>query len=237
MLTLIKIAFIIIAGIFFVSLIDDQGFVQDFSLIDTPSGSYDSPDSVPVERGVYTRSYDTNNDGVISTREYDRGEAERIQEEITRIRGKLAEALAEERRSPYANLAYLTEGAARETDPDEEYVEVRTNLSNKAPVTVTGWSLTSLASGRTVQIGRGIPPSRSVLSGRSERTVVLDAAERAYVVSGDPRSRTRFAEDTRTLSGDDWLVILDANRNLWRSSNEAILLLDQNGLVVDYVTY
>lgn len=238
MLTLIKIAFIVIAGIFLVSLIDDQGFIRDFSIVDTGDGSvYGVPDSVPAERGAYTRSYDTNDDGTISDREYERGERERVDTEIERIRTALAEALANERESPYADMIYLAEGGVKESDPDEEYIEVRANLTNEASVTITGWTLKSLASRQSARIGEGVPPSRSSLSGRSGRTVALKASERAYVISGDPRSRDTFIDDTGTLSGDDWLVILDTDRNLWRSSNEAILLLDQHGLVVDYLTY
>lgn len=233
MLSLVKILFIIVAVIFVVSYLGDAQFVRDFTLTED---TYEDS-GTPVPRGTYTRSYDTNDDGTVSDREYELGERRRIEEELEYLRGELAHALADERESPYADSISLSEGSADASDPDEEYVEVRADLSNDASVTITGWKLKSIASGRTVTIGKGIPPNRTSLSRANERTVVLKPAEKAYIVSGDPSSRRSFVEDTGTLSDDDWLVSLDANRGLWRNSHDVILLLDANGLVVDYVSY
>ena len=236
MLTLIKIVFIVVAGVFVVSYLNDARFLQDFTIVGEPYAPSSGTDA-PIPRGTYTRSYDTNNDGTISEREYERGEKARIEEEIEYLRKELAKILADERESPYADTVSLAEGNATASDPDEEYVTIRADLSNIVSVTVTGWKLKSLASGRTVTVGEGVPPKRTSLKESNERSVTLKPAEKAYIVSGDPRSKRSFEEDANTLAADDWIVLLDEGRALWRNSHDVILLLDQNGLVVDYVSY
>ncbi len=237
MLTLIKIVFIVVAGIFIVSYLNDTEFLKDFTLVGEPyAPSSDSTDA-PIPRGAYTGSYDTNNDGTISEREYQHGEEERIKEELDYLRTQLAEILAKEQESPFADSMSLSQGNAEASDPDEEYVEVRADLSGTNAVTITGWRLKSLSSGYTATIGKGVPPNRTSLSEGNEKTVTLKPAEKAYVVTGDPRSKRSFEEDANTLAADDWIVLLDASRALWRNSHDVILLLDGSGLVVDYVSY
>lgn len=224
---LVKVLFFVVAGIFFISYVQDAGIgTVGFSDNNTRFS----------ENTAYTYSYDTNGDGTVSQREYERGELKRIEDEIEQLRKKLAQTLAREQESPFAQYVYLSKGNADESDPDEEYVEIATSFSGTARTTITGWKLQSLASERTEIIGEGVPPERS-LSESNRRVVVLKAGEKAYIVSGDPSSRRSFVRDTYMQSDNDWIVPLDQNRGLWRNTHDVILLFDNNGYVVDYISY
>ncbi|HXK39905.1 MAG TPA: hypothetical protein VJ837_03660 [Candidatus Paceibacterota bacterium] len=178
MLTLIKILFIVVAGIFLVSFLEGG----DFSL--TGNGESFYADEGFTDPESYTRSYDTNNDGVVSEREYREGELGRIEEEVERLEAEIVIALQEENQSPYRDLVELQASGARSEERGEEYVVLETGYDNTTPVNITGWHLKSLVSGRSARIGKGV----RVLSGNrpwfSQDDIYLAPDDRAYVATG-----------------------------------------------------
>ncbi len=223
----VKVLFFVVAGIFFISYVQDAGIgTIGFSNSGTPFS----------ENTSYNYSYDTDGDGIVSRREYEHGELERIENEIERLRKKLAQTLAREQNSPFANYVYLSRGAAKASNPDKEYLEIAVSFHGNTRAVITGWKLQSLASDRTKVIGEGVPPERA-LSEKNKRVVVLKTGEKAYIVSGDPSSRKSFTKNTYTQSDTSWIVPLDEKRGLWGNTHDIILLFDSDGYVVDYISY
>lgn len=224
-----KVLFFVIAGIFFISYVQDAGIGSGISSGSDSSSSYSN--------AGYTRSYDTNDDGFVSDWEYQRGEKDRIEDELKRLRKELARTLARTQESPFADFASLSKGDADARNPDNEYVEIRADYANDDAVIVSGWSLQSLASGRSVTIGKGIPPAREGLSPTNEYIIELNASKRVFVISGDQRSRTTFMEDTFASADNEWIAELRQKKELWDNEHDIIMLFDQNSLVVDYISY
>lgn len=229
MLTFIKIIFIVIAGIFLVSYLDEA----DLAVFDTNEAGV----SEPVPRGTYTSAYDTNSDGTISDREYERGETRRIEEELAVLQRKLAETLSRESPSPFADMASLSEDNTAAHDADDEYVRVKADLINEAPITVTGWTIRSLSSNMVVTIPEGVPPHRRTSGNAARRAIVLEPGQRATIFSGQPDARADLEEETSTFLEDEWIAFLGSRRELWRRERDVIVLFDTEGRVVDYQTH
>lgn len=226
---LVKVLFFVIAGIFFISYVQDAG-------IGTIGFSGNNP-TPSTNNTSYVRSYDTNDDGVVSEWEYRQGEKERIEDELKRLRRELARTLSDTRESPYADFVTLSRGNTDARNSDKEYVEITANYSNKESVTISGWTLQSLSSGKTATIKKGIPPTREGLSSSNEYTITLIAGKKLFVISGDQRSRATFMEDTSAWADKEWIAELREDDDLWDDEHDAIVLFDASGLVVDYISY
>ncbi len=226
---LVKVLFFVIAGIFFISYVQDAGIGS--------IGFSGNSTSFSAGNTSYTRSYDTNDDGVVSDWEYRQGEKDRIEDELKRLRRDLARTLSDTHESPYADFVTLSRGNTDARNPDKEYVEIAANYSNKDSVIISEWTLQSLASGKTATIHKGIPPAREGLSPTNEYTIKLIAGKKLFVISGDQRSRTSFVEDTSAWADKEWIAELREDDDLWDDEHDAVVLFDANGLVVDYISY
>jgi hypothetical protein len=176
MLTFIKIIFIVIAGIFLVSFLQEG----DFSLV----GSDHTTTNGPADRAAYTRSYDDNNDGTISDSEYRDGEIERIQAEADRLEEEVALALEEENRSPYRDMVEISTSGADATDRNDEYVTIEAASDNPRPIDITGWHLKSLVTGRDARIPKGVRFLQGNRPWLSQTDIYLVAGDTAYVTTG-----------------------------------------------------
>ncbi len=224
--TFVKALFFIVLAFFVASQLSEI----DFRLNNT-SSSYSNTTDELTPRDQYITSYDTNNDNIVSDEEYRRGELERIQEEVDILRERVAEALQESKESPYADTIHLEEGNALERDPDEEYLIIE-NSGNRT-ISITGWKLKSLVSGRTIIIPKGKRLNTSLSRlGRNFLTVSLRNWDEAIIITGESTSRSIL----NTTVGE-WHVFLRQNRQLWNNEREAILLLDKNDQTVDVLTY
>lgn len=238
---------------------------------------------------------------------------------LTRFRAGTGDI--EEEVSPHSGSVTLSVGSARSSDPNSEYIIIRTDRNLSAPVTISGWRLESTATGLGATIGQGAPlPFVGQIN--TEFPISLGANITAYVTTGrspigtsfrtnmctgyiqqfqsfSPRLSTscprpmdelynsaginfvpneecvRFVEriprctftqtqipgnvgsqcqtfilETLTYNGcmnnhrnkadfygNEWRIYLARDQALWRSSTERIRLLDENGKVVDAVTY
>lgn len=86
--------------------------------------------------------------------------------------------------SPYAGTVSIDSlRNTSKTDPAEEYIQLRGARNLEQPVSITGWSLVSTKTNRSVTIGDGAELPKS---GARERTgsIELDARHVAYITSG-----------------------------------------------------
>lgn len=189
---LIKTLFIFIAGVFIVSAMGDGGF--DFTS-GISGGSGDT--SALSDRTVYSRSYDDNNDGVVSDAEYRRGELRRIEDEVALIEDMVDEAVAASNRSPYYDVVTLSSSGAWAESRREEYVTLRVNGNAESLVNITGWKLRSLVSGRGGTIGKGVATLDEDRPWHDEKDILLAAGDHAIVTTGGAAGiRTSFLTNT-----------------------------------------
>lgn len=177
MLDIIKIAFFVIAGIFIVSILNEN------PLTATPGGNTSSDDAELHQS--YNRSYDKNGDGVVDAEEYRLSELSRITEELGVLTENLEDALREENKSPYADSISISGSNLYADRSDEEYITIQASSRLASPVRITGWKLKSLVSDRVKTIPKGASfyaPSRLR---RTTSDIFLAPNERAIVVSGD----------------------------------------------------
>lgn len=185
MSSVIKVLFFFIAGVYLVSFMNDGGF--DFT-------SNTSRDEAGLsERGAYSRSYDDNNDGIVSDAEYKRGELRRIEDEVEMIKTAVDEALEEPNRSPYYELVRLSSGNATAEVRNEEYLVLDVDDDTDSLVDVTGWTLKSLVSGRGGKIGKGVATLDEDRPWYGEKDILLAAGDEAIITTGGAAGiRTSF---------------------------------------------
>lgn len=218
--------------------------------------------------------------------------------------------------SPYKGKIFLSAPAARQTNPQQEYLEIRANYDNPEPISITGWLLKGIKKGETVSIARGayLPYSAQV---NPQDPIFLEKGGKAIILTGQspigtnfrlnictgyfnqfqtfypslPEECPRISQDevpvnypdacfdfVRSLStcrmplssvpaaaGNDcatfisskanyngcvadhkndanfykseWRVYLGKSEELWGNERDTIILLDQQGKLVDYVSY
>lgn len=227
----------------------------------------------------------------------------------------LQETLPNLENSPYKGKVSLTASAARGSNPQKEYIEIRANYSNTESMPVTGWTVKG-KKGVSISIGPGayLPYSAQV---NPQQPIFLEKNGNAIITTGQspigtsfrlnictgyfnqfqtfypylPQECPRLSEDevpinypdacfdfVRGLSscrmplssvpaaaGDDcsafvsqhanysgcvadhkskvnfykldWRIFLNRSEELWSNKHDIIILLDQNGRLVDYVSY
>lgn len=101
--------------------------------------------------------------------------------------------------SPYRGKVTLSHqvSSAASSDPNNEYIIVSVNSSAGAPVTLTGWTIESEASGNAVTIPAGteVPTSGSV---GALQSIVLNPGDRAIIDSGRSPIGGSFRENECT---------------------------------------
>ena len=88
-------------------------------------------------------------------------------------------------KSPYFKLITLARAYSGDAKPESEYLTLTTTYSLKKNIVITGWTVHSTSTGRSVSIGKAVylPTSQSVgIAG--EDPVVMRPGDKAYVVSG-----------------------------------------------------
>jgi hypothetical protein len=104
--------------------------------------------------------------------------------------GKYSESLKKssgvndsEKKSLYGAEANLTAGrAAKNSDPQEEYLEIKTSTKNSNPLNITGWVLKS-ESGKEITIGKGtsLPYLGQI---NQQENILLEPGEKALITTG-----------------------------------------------------
>lgn len=89
------------------------------------------------------------------------------------------------------DFATLKTTGARETDPDQEYVEIAADRKNKNPIKITGWKLKGKI-GLDVALGKGASYIYSDIANQPQGDVYLNPGETAVVVTGKSPIGTSF---------------------------------------------
>lgn len=241
---------------------------------------------------------------------------------ISQITNNFVDLQSGEERSPYAEYVSLSISSAREENPNEEYLTIKTARTVTGTLTISDWRLESTVSNISLPLG---PGAQLPVFGRvnSELPVAIGANTTVYVVSGrspvgmsfrlntctgyfeqfqdfEPRlpiecpfptealtnATKRFSNytpssacrsfisrfgrcETNTNSGpplesqcqtvafndltyngciglhsndagfykNEWRLFLDQDQELWDQNDDRIRLLDENGFVIDVVSY
>lgn len=189
MLTVIKVIFFFIAGVYLVSFMNDGGFAL------TSNSSTNSGDTEGLsDREVYSRSYDDNNDGVVSDAEYRRGELRRIEDEIKMIEEEADDAIETQNRSVYYDVVSLSAGSARNAERrNDEYIKIHVDSDAESLINITGWTVKSLVSDRGGKIGKGVATLDEDRPWYGEKDILLAAGDGAIITTGGAAGiRTSF---------------------------------------------
>lgn len=98
--------------------------------------------------------------------------------------------------SPYRGTVSMNHSVsgAGSTDPKNEYIEIRVSQNAGVPVDLTGWTLSSDASGNATVIPKGTEtPTSGIVNAAQD--IVLVPGERALVISGQSPIGASFREN------------------------------------------
>ena len=89
------------------------------------------------------------------------------------------------------DFATLKTRRAKEADPDQEYVEIKTDKKNKNSVKITGWKLKG-KTGLDIAIGKGASYIYTNVADQPQEDIYLKPGEKAIIVSGKSPLGTSF---------------------------------------------
>jgi len=99
--------------------------------------------------------------------------------------------------SPYGGMATLSRGNARDTDPEKEYLILRANRNNGAPLPISDWYLESYVTEKKAALPEGARTLETFHSTKDEKILLLPG-EQAYIITGETPLRVSFHENTCT---------------------------------------
>lgn len=89
------------------------------------------------------------------------------------------------------DFATLKTRRAKETSPDEEYVEIKADKKNKSPMKITGWKLKG-KTGLDIAIGKGASYIYSNIANQPQENIYLKPGEKAIIITGKSPLGTSF---------------------------------------------
>ena len=89
------------------------------------------------------------------------------------------------------DFATLKTRRAKETKPDEEYLEIKADKKNKSPMKITGWKLKG-KTGLDVLIGKGASYIYASIASQPQEDIYLKPGEKAVIVTGKSPLGTSF---------------------------------------------
>ena len=89
------------------------------------------------------------------------------------------------------NFATLKTRRAKETNPNEEYVEIKADKKNKSSIKITGWKLKG-KTGLDIAIGQGASYIYANIASQPQGDVYLKPGEKAMVITGRSPLGTSF---------------------------------------------
>ncbi len=99
--------------------------------------------------------------------------------------------------SPKRGLVRITGGTFSETRPSQEYVTIQVSSNADEDITITGWRLQSIATGKSAVIGSGSSlPVNGTVNG--SEPIRLSKGGRAYIITGESPIGGSFAENMCT---------------------------------------
>jgi hypothetical protein len=163
-----------------------------------------TPSKAPVRETTYTNQGETATPPQIPTKPAPKLTPEQVEAKVAAIYREL-DALKEDLRkarlseptSPARGLVTLSTGNVYETDPDREYLTLRTLSDNAEGVNISGWYLESYVTEERAGIPEG---DRLIERWRSPvlDPIVLLPDDRAYLITGEAPLNTSFRENICT---------------------------------------
>jgi len=89
------------------------------------------------------------------------------------------------------DFATLKARRTKETNPDEEYLEIKADKKNKSPMKITGWKLKG-KTGLDVVIGKGASYIYASAASQPQEDIYLKPGEKAVIVTGKSSLGTSF---------------------------------------------
>ena len=89
------------------------------------------------------------------------------------------------------DFATLKKRRAKETNPDEEYLEIKADKKNKSSLKITGWKLKG-KTGLDVVIGKGASYIYASAASQPQEDIYLKPGEKAVIVTGKSSLGTSF---------------------------------------------
>lgn len=89
------------------------------------------------------------------------------------------------------DFATLKTRRAKETSPDEEYLEIKADKKNKSPMKITGWKLKG-KTGLDIAIGKGASYIYASVASQPQEDIYLKPGEKAIVITGKSPLGTSF---------------------------------------------
>lgn len=141
----------------------------------------------------------------------------------------LKNAPAKDSISPLATtISFVNKEGIRGGSPSQEYIGIEASSRNNVPVKITGLKLMGIPYGTSITLGKGYKTHKGKVIAENA-TVMLEAAEKVIVVTGDvpliPREIYNSYDPV-------WIILLNHPRKIWSSSG-SILLVDTNGRLID----
>ncbi|MCX6731523.1 MAG: hypothetical protein NTX55_00860 [Candidatus Parcubacteria bacterium] len=115
---------------------------------------------------------------------------ENYSEELRRETGELAPTASSTESAYKYNVGLRAGYGARESNPQEQFVEITASSQNNKPIKITDWSLTG-KSGLDIKIGSGayLPYSAQV---NPQQAIFLNPGEKAVIITGESPIGTSF---------------------------------------------
>lgn len=115
---------------------------------------------------------------------------EKYSEELRKETEKLSPTATSTESAYKYNVSLRVNYGARDTDPQKQFIEIRTSSQNDKPVRITGWSLVG-KNGLDIKIGQGayLPYSAQV---NPQQDIFLNKGETAVIVTGESPIGTSF---------------------------------------------
>src|SRR3989344_76128 len=89
------------------------------------------------------------------------------------------------------DFATLKTRRAKETNPDEEYLEIKADKKNKSPMKITGWKLKG-KTGFDILIGKGASYIYASIASQPQEDIYLKPGEKAFIITGKSPLGTSF---------------------------------------------
>lgn len=92
--------------------------------------------------------------------------------------------------SPYKNMVSIS-SISRSSNPSQEYITLRSNVSSGTSIDITGWTLRSTSTGNSVTIPKGTPLIfANTLN--SEEDIILTSGDTVYLLTGSSPNGMSF---------------------------------------------
>ena len=148
--------------------------------------------SVHGTAGGASASYQSGNTQPVSE-----GQLQSYEAQIAQLQKKVNQERLYGTPSPFQSSVTLSSGNLYATDPDQQYVSISYQNYSGAPITISGWKLSSLATDKSATIPYGDPLPTSA-SAQARTPIILQPGDQAIITTGTSPLGASFKENECT---------------------------------------